>query len=548
MSRATHRSKAVQRWVTVGLVLSTFTGMSVLSGCGSDETPCTTGRVASCPCPGGGQGTQTCNDEGEWGMCECGPGHSDAAQGADTGHRFDGGERTDTIRSDVVGDTGSRRSDVDAEDGSDGSSSRLGPPHHLSESDFQFDTRLHAVNDLGMDPSGDEAIDDKLDEARAPNTLIVFPPGTYKIRAGAERDATHKWGPGNDSPAGHFGIKGLGDKPSDVQFLVEEQPPNYGGRWLAQDGGEGLLLKNFAIDMRRDDYTSANMVVDVEHLLLMEEVEWMGIVPSDDHGKNSLLRTAITDQSGTGELNRVYIRSGSIMPGYPDGMTGISVRPGHEGTMYLTDLWIQNLNSTAVGFRAQNLTGRVGVEGGYFKNNANNNIRGSAGDHPDGPSYIRGATIVIDSEDMGPKQPQGEELTSTDALTVNGPQPGYKGLLIENVDIYYLNTPGGLVLNRPDWARHGAFTLRDVRVKVEASGRLTSIESVPISIDETARFENLQVSGSGSGALWAEPSTTAEIVDSCVESNFDIENFDTEKNLSRNDCAEPRAPKAPPPR
>lgn len=476
-------------------------------------------------------------------------------EGSDTGdpgERFDS-EDGDTV-SDEVDDAGGS-SPGDAEDavdgdGGGGASPRLGPPRYLSESDFEFQNEVHAVDDLGMDPTGEEAIDEALDGARASNTLIVFPPGEYKIVAGPDRDATHKWGSEFGDDIEHFGIKGLGEKPGDVQFVVEEQPQGYGGRWIANLGGEGFLLKNFAIQMRRDDYTSADMVLRKDDLLLVEEVEWKGIVPSDNDGTNRLLTAAIRTEAGVGELNRVYMREGSIMPEYPDGMAGVVVGAGHAGTMYVTDPWIENMSSTAVGFRAQNLTGRVGVEGGYFKNNANNNIRGCAGNHPDGSSYIRGATIVIDGENMSDLQPSGEELTSTDALTVNGPEPGYEGLIIEDIDIYFLSAPnGGLVLNRPNWARHGRFTLRDVRVRYEAaSNLLTNIESPDLAVDdETARFENVHVTGSG-GTLRADEETTAEIVDSCVESDFDIQNFDTVSNVSETGCEEPKRPKEPPER
>lgn len=451
-------------------------------------------------------------------------------------------------------DTGAAQpSDADVDGDAGGGTSRLGPPRYLSEEDFDFENRLHAVDDLGMDPTGEEPIDDTLDEYRDSNTLIVFPPGTYKIVAGPGGDATHKWGPGHNNPAEHFGIKGLGDKPGDVEFLVEKQPANYGGRWLGASGGEGLMLKNFAFQMRDDRYTSVDMVLRKDDLLLVEKVEWKGIQPIDNHGNVRLLTTSIQEQSGVGELNRVYMRDGAIMADYPDGMSGIAIT-GHKGTMYATDLWLENRSSSALAFRGAGVTGRVGVEGGYYKNNANNNIRGCAGKHPDGPSYIRGATIVLDTENRSDSQPEDQKIRSSDALTVDAPSPDHKGLLIEDVDIYYRNPPGGLVLHRPKWnpeaPAHGAFTMRNSRVLVgnSDSRRLVKIDDPKLSIDETARFENVHFSGTGSGTIWAEASTTAEMVDSCLESGVNLENFDVVSNVSRSDCTGPQAPEQPPPR
>lgn len=414
---------------------------------------------------------------------------------------------------------------------------RLGPPRYISESDFDFQTELHAVDDLGMDPTGEEAIDDKLEGARASNTLIVFPPGKYKIRAGRDRNPTHYWQDGVE----HFGIKGLGDEPKDVQFVVEPQPPEYGGRWINQRGGEGLMLKNFAIQMNWDDkYTSADIALRLSDLLLVEKVEWAGLMPHDDHTNGMLFHPHITDTDGVGELNRVYIREGAIMPDYPDGAGGIRMGPGHKGTMYVTDLWMENNSSSAIRF--SKCDGRVGLEGGFFKNNANTNLRGGAGDHPDGPSYMRGATVVLDTEAMNDYQPSDEPLTTTHALRVDSTGQQYSGLIVEDLDIYFLNPPpNSEVINRPSFGDHGAFTIRDVRIQNETSRPTALLGAVPPSND-TGRFENIQVTGSGSGPLKADSGASAEILDSCVESNFDIRNFETVKNVSRSDCSPPTAP------
>lgn len=428
----------------------------------------------------------------------------------------------------------------DVDDGGDvdagGSESRLGPPRYIQESDFNFEHRLHAVDDLGMDPTCGDPIDQKLDQARAPNTLIVFPPGEYCIEAGSDRNATHDWGTGAD----HFGIKGLGDDPKDVQFVVEKQSAEYGGRWIADRGGEGLMLKNFAIQMHRDRYTSADMWIQKEDLILIEEVEWAGLIPNDDHANNALLTCEITDPAGTGEINRVYMREGSYMPGYPDGMAGIRMSLGHEGTLYLTDLWLEQVNSSAIRFTK--VPGRVGVEGGFYKNNANTNLRGGAGSHPDGPSYMRGATVVVDTEDYNDYQPSDQPMTTTQGLRVDSSGRGDGGLIVEDVDFYFLNTPeGSEVVIRPGFGEHDAFTLRDVDIRNETSGSTAVIQDVSTPSDETARFEDVHVTGSGSGPLTADSETSAEIVDSCVESNFSIQNFST-SNVDRSGCEGPTAP------
>ena len=58
-------------------------------GCGeaTEESICTPGEVKVCPCIGGGEGIQECNEDGQgWGQCSCSPGPGGADSGvADSG-------------------------------------------------------------------------------------------------------------------------------------------------------------------------------------------------------------------------------------------------------------------------------------------------------------------------------------------------------------------------------------------------------------------------------------------------------------------------------
>jgi hypothetical protein len=415
----------------------------------------------------------------------------------------------------------------------------LGPPQEITEADFQFDTVLHAVDDLGMDPTGQQRIDEALDEARASHTLIVFPPGKYRIAAGRMRESTHQWG----GEVEHFGIKGLGEKPKDVQFVLDEQPPHYGGRWISDTGGVGTMYKNFALQQREDPYTSADLVISKEDLLLIEEVEWAGTTPPDNggaddrHGNNAHIHVSVTEVDGVGEINRIYMREGAMMPGYPDGMAGLRVMPGHEGTFYWTDLWIEQRGSSS--FRFTPDIGRVILDGGFFKNNANTNMRAGAGDHPEGPSIMRNATVIVDGV-MNEYQPDGQTLTVTEAIHVDDSNEGWTGLIIENIDIYFIEAPRHRgVIARPSFGEHGSFTVRDVNIRNDTDTPTLNIEEVSIPDDDTARFENLQVTGQGSGPLRADPEAQAEIVNSCVASNFAIENFDIVDEVDRTGCQDP---------
>jgi hypothetical protein len=406
----------------------------------------------------------------------------------------------------------------------------FGPPRYITEDDFTFTTVLNAVTDLGMDPNGQASIDAALDAAHAAHTLIVFPPGRYRIRGGSP---THDWKPS----VNHFGIKGLGDKPKDVQFVVDLQSPGYKGRWIVDHGGVGLMLKNFAIQQTTDIYTSADIWIQKSDLLLVEEVEWAGVVPTDDNARDSLLTVEITSVSGRGEINRLYMREGAMMPPYPDGVAGLHLQPPHKGTLYVTDPWFEQLGSSAI--RPTAHTGRFCLEGGLFKNNCNTNLRLAAGAHPDGPSYARGVTVIVDGIYNEYHVP-GQALTTSIALQFDCSNRGYSGTVVENCDIHYLFYPGGRgVVARPAFGDHGEFTIRHCRIRNDTSVQTFNIDQVPEPATQTARLEDVHVTGTGTGSIHAEAGTRAEIYDSCVMPNFSIVGFDVVSNVRQTDCTEP---------
>jgi hypothetical protein len=74
-------------------------------------------------------------------------------------------------------------------------------------SEQRFDRRMNAVEDLGMDPTGEDPIDDVLVEEVPSNTLVQFPAGEYLLTDGI------------DAVAGtRFGVEPLGST-SDVEFV-----------------------------------------------------------------------------------------------------------------------------------------------------------------------------------------------------------------------------------------------------------------------------------------------------------------------------------------
>ncbi|MFC7028083.1 twin-arginine translocation signal domain-containing protein [Halomicroarcula sp. GCM10025710] len=69
-------------------------------------------------------------------------------------------------------------------------SDSLSPRHGIS-----FGTVVNAVEDLGMDPTGQEPIDDELQATlEQGNVLVAFPPGRYLFESEPEPQPVTNWG------------------------------------------------------------------------------------------------------------------------------------------------------------------------------------------------------------------------------------------------------------------------------------------------------------------------------------------------------------------
>jgi hypothetical protein len=125
---------------------------------------------------------------------------------------------------------------------------------------FQFDTVLNAVDDLGMDPTGNTAVDGIIENNIADNTLIEFPPGEYL------------WTDfiGSPSPT-DWGFRGLGASPSDTQFVFRSGGPTQNRLFWFQ--GEGFVWQNMALQFTNDSTTGADFVVSTTSRALIEDIE-----------------------------------------------------------------------------------------------------------------------------------------------------------------------------------------------------------------------------------------------------------------------------------
>ncbi|MFD1686145.1 hypothetical protein [Halobellus litoreus] len=299
---------------------------------------------------------------------------------------------------------------------------------------IQFDRVLDAVEDLGMDPNGDDPIDSALSSAYETGTLIEFPEGTYRIDDEAPISGSKS----------RFGMRGLGDSQRDVQFVFPNAASSDGYWAFRQYGGTDVLYENFSIQLTDDHETSVSIQFDVNDNGLAIDLEWLGFIPPQVESNGSLLRMNVDgDRGATTEgvniARRITMgKQGSHLGGHMSstddtpGTTFMRHDTSHIGELRLEDVHFEQCGHNAM--RSTNNDGVVTVKGGYFLNCDVSSLRFQGGDHPTKTSVIDGAHIEKDHSklnDTGGTEPHQGAGIMVDSRV------GNSGLVIRNCDIEY---------------------------------------------------------------------------------------------------------------
>lgn len=284
------------------------------------------------------------------------------------------------------------------------------------QSQFGFEERVNAVEDLGWDSDGLFPIDESLAESFDRNVLVEVPPGEYQINESIEGQSVTNWG-----------MRGVGEDRGDVRFTTNE-----GARIDLQFlSGRDLLLENFTFDQGEEFDRTIGMTIFIEDNLRIRNVEKAGANPTEDPNSVSALALNVIDPDGSALVD-TFVRTGpQVFLPYPQNELCIFSGRGHLGTVTYRNLEIHNAGENGV--YASKCPGDVHVEGGFYKNNRNDGIRISG----DG-SYIRGATVVIDSDDFHP-QNRGVEGNMRGIRMQSGDQ-GLTGGVIEDTSLELRST------------------------------------------------------------------------------------------------------------
>lgn len=306
----------------------------------------------------------------------------------------------------------------------------------------RFGTIVDMVEGRGVDPTGNEPIDEALQAAAGDDTLLRFPPGTYLVTQMLVL-----------SNVRNFGIVGTGASRRDVQFV---HPKRFADRFLNVRSGRDVLVRNFTVNQTADEVTNSGVVVLNDDGIIVEDFEVAGFTPSGDQGSVNLI-VQVTSSSGAGTVRRFTSTGGGKVGVYPASYPGFFSGPQHAGTLRLIDFHLERCGSN--GLYASRTEGTVEVMGGLFKNNDVAQVR-LCGEG----SFIRGARIVVDTDDVEKARGTYEGVRG---IWWESGQQEKTGGYVENCDLVCRTANGRRALLQVDGTA-GAMTVRDSRFRVDA--------------------------------------------------------------------------------
>jgi hypothetical protein len=312
-----------------------------------------------------------------------------------------------------------------------------GAPTHGEEA---FPRRVDAA-DAGCDPTGRTPSDRAFQRAIAQDTLLTFPPGTYRftepqVVLGLDR----------------VGLLGEGD----VSFVV---PPGFDGNLLTIAGGSELLLRGIDVDM-----TAAGAVpglrLRARDRLLVEDVTFRGrgaYTPTDEPVANAL-SPVVGSPDGVGIVRNVRAHNdGPMGPEHRSdtGRAGIRIGGATRGTVRIENCHLRGFPSG--GAYVSETAAPIRIVGGVYRDNDVAGIRiGGTGPK----STVEDARVEAglgnsgtSSTDPGP--------TSACAIRFEG---GGSGSEVRECELAIGSGTegGGAIVAAHDY---GGFVLRDTRIR-----------------------------------------------------------------------------------
>lgn len=290
----------------------------------------------------------------------------------------------------------------------------------------------------GCDPTGRTPCDRAFRRAIGEDTLLSFPPGTYRftephVVLGVER----------------LGLVGEGD----VSFVV---PPGFDANLLTIAGGSELSVRGIDVDMTAPG-AAPGLRLCARDRLAVEGVEFVGrgdYSPTTGPVANAL-SPVVHSPDGVGIVRNVVARNdGPMGPTYrrDDGRTGIRIGSATRGTVRIENCSFQGFQNG--GAYVSETSGTIRIDGGVYRDNDVAGIRvGGTGE-----GTVRNARVEAG---FGPSSETGP--MNTCGIRFEG---GGSGAEIEGCTVAVgpdVESEGAVVAAHD----YGGFSLRESRIRVD---------------------------------------------------------------------------------
>ncbi|NGM70620.1 hypothetical protein G6M89_16685 [Natronolimnobius sp. AArcel1] len=311
----------------------------------------------------------------------------------------------------------------------------------------EYDTVVNLVDDFGADPTGEEPINDALDDAVRDDTKVIFPSGTYFVG----ENGFHRW---------DFGDGIEGERVSNVAFVGDGEvtlvPDSEINDFIFALWGDDIHIEGFHIDETAED-TAVGLSHQCEKRLVIRDITFEGV--SDTEGALTKLGPGVTDPDGTAVVEELHIPDGST--DYTDH-TAVWVFPEHAGDIHFKRCSIQGMSDNALYGSPPGMPdgggGSVRVENSFFKNNNVTAIRlGTSG------SYAKNCTVVTEEDEI-PPNPQGA-ITSRAGWVWYDFDGTY-----ENINVIHDHPNGEGILDHDDETRNLSLEVRNCRFEMNNDG------------------------------------------------------------------------------
>ncbi|QCS42892.1 hypothetical protein [Natrinema versiforme] len=357
----------------------------------------------------------------------------------------------------------------------------------------EYETVVDVV-EAGADDSGSESVTPVLREHVDDDTLLEFPEGRYYM----------------DEQLRLTSFENVGFVGEDATLVPatyrEFDGPQYRlFRMGTSDApGRDLRFEGFHVDQTASETGIRVLSAQVEDGLVVTNVFVDGVHDSGTWGPGLF---NVTDPDGSGRVERFCASDGGRhVDETPNagtmwrGPTGISVDQHHRGTLVFDGCVLGGFPDN--GLYVSSETGRVGVDGGRFRNSGTASIRlsGTAGE-------IRDATITVDEN---PHDSRGQHAIRLDrggrfeleGVTVDAPRPNGDAIRVMNdVERASIADSRIAVGDRPNSGIRidpgvGSATIEDIDIEIDGSGNAVRI----LGPDATGvDLEDVRITGDAAG-------------------------------------------------